>query len=262
MAYANLNGRSIYYEDTGGRGQALVWSHGFLMDREMFAPNIGALGEGFRSIAWDQRGFGETSGVPERYDFWDSARDLLALMDHLEIKQATLVGLSQGGFASMRAALLAPERVRALVLLATRADRDDEASHARFRELRAEWLENGPRNAGAGLAEVLIGRNYDTSPWLEKWRRMPREAIAAPIDAIIERDDLTSRLGEIRCPALVIHGTADAAIDIAHGKALAQALPACAGFVSVPDAGHAPNLTHPQSVNSALAEFLRSCPTP
>lgn len=60
MPYAPLNGQNIWYEHTGGGGPAVVWSHGFLMDREMFAPNIAALAPRYRSIAWDERGFGRT----------------------------------------------------------------------------------------------------------------------------------------------------------------------------------------------------------
>lgn len=257
MPYADVNGQRLYYEDSGGDGPVVVFSHGFMMDREMFAPQVQALAGEFRCLTWDQRGFGLTGGIPARYDFWDSARDCLGLLASLGIERATLVGMSQGGFLSMRAALLAPERVRVLVLIDTRPDLDDEETKANFAGLRQEWLANGPTNAGPGLAAFLLGAAYDAAPWLAKWAQMPKEALAAPIDAIVERDDITPRLTEITGPALVIHGEADSAIPIAHGEALCQALPACQGLVRVPGAAHAPNLTHPEGVNGPLREFLR-----
>jgi len=116
MPHATLNGQKIWYEDTGGSGPPVLWSHGFLMDREMFAPNIEALSPRYRSIAWDQRGFGKTGPASGPFTYWDSARDALALLDHLGIPSAVLVGMSQGGFLSMRAALLEPRKVKALAL--------------------------------------------------------------------------------------------------------------------------------------------------
>ena len=121
MPFAEVNGQRIRYEDSGGEGAPVILSHGFLMDREMFAPQVDALAPEFRVIAWDERGFGETEFDGQPFTYWDSARDCLGLLDHLEIDEAVLGGMSQGGFLSLRAALLAPERVRALVLIDTQS---------------------------------------------------------------------------------------------------------------------------------------------
>ena len=125
MPFAEVNGQRIRYEDSGGDGPPVILAHGFLMDREMFAPQVAALGDEFRFITWDERGFGETEFDGEPFTYWDSARDCLALLDHLGIEQAVVGGMSQGGFLSLRATLLAPERVRALVLIDTQAGVED-----------------------------------------------------------------------------------------------------------------------------------------
>ena len=91
----------------------------------MFAPQAAALAPEFRVIAWDERGFGETEFDGKPFTYWDSARDCLGLLDHLGIQQAVLGGMSQGGFLSLRAALLAPARVRALVLIDTQSGVED-----------------------------------------------------------------------------------------------------------------------------------------
>ena len=127
MAFADVNGQHLYFEDHGGDGPAVVFSHGFLMDHEMFAPQVDALAGRLRIITVDARGHGQTSGAGA-FDYWDLAKDVLALMDHLDIAAATLVGMSQGGFVSMRASLLAPDRVRALVLIDSQAGLENEAS--------------------------------------------------------------------------------------------------------------------------------------
>src|SRR5581483_12488544 len=111
MPFAEVNGQRIRYDDTGTDGAPIIFSHGFLMDREMFAPQVEALAGEFRVISWDERGFGKTEFDGKPFTYWDSAKDCLGLLTHLGIEQAVLAGMSQGGFLSLRAALLAPERV-------------------------------------------------------------------------------------------------------------------------------------------------------
>ena len=113
MPLANVNGQRIYFEDSGGAGAPVILAHGFLMDHEMFAPQLAALTPEFRVITWDERGFGLTEFDGKPFTYWDSANDCLGLLDHLGISRSVVGGMSQGGFLSLRAALTAPERVRA-----------------------------------------------------------------------------------------------------------------------------------------------------
>src|SRR6516165_7395193 len=101
MPFADVNGQHIYFEDSGGQGAAVIFSHGFLMDCEMFAPQVQELSEEFRCVTWDERGFGQTVATGP-FSYYDSAADCLALLRHLGIDQAVLAGMSQGGFLSLR----------------------------------------------------------------------------------------------------------------------------------------------------------------
>ncbi len=96
MPYAAVNGQRIYFEDTGGDGPPVILSHGFLMDHEMFAPQLEALVPEFRVITWDERGFGETQYDGQPFSYWDSANDCLGMLKHLGIDRAVLGGMSQG----------------------------------------------------------------------------------------------------------------------------------------------------------------------
>ncbi len=116
MPHAEVNGQRIYFQDTGGDGLPIVLAHGFLMDRSMFEPQIEAFAGEHRLITWDQRGFGQTEFDSQPFTYWDSADDCLALLDHLQLDRAVIGGMSQGGFVALRAALKAPEQVRALIL--------------------------------------------------------------------------------------------------------------------------------------------------
>jgi 3-oxoadipate enol-lactonase len=255
MAVARVNGRSLWFEDTGGDGPAVVFSHGFLMDREMFADNVAALVPDYRCISWDQRGFGLTGPVDAPFTYWDSAHDLLGLLDHLGIERAALVGMSQGGFISMRAALLAPERVSALVLIDTRSGIDAPEVIEAFAGLDAEWCRNGAQNVKHDLAG-LLGVAFASERWFPKWEALGNEDLHHPIGALKDRDDVTARLKEIVAPCLVIHGDADKAIALEHGAALRDGLPNCENFLAVPGAGHASSMEYPDVVNAALRGFL------
>jgi pimeloyl-ACP methyl ester carboxylesterase len=258
MSFAEVNGQRIRFEDSGGDGPAVVLAHGFLMDREMFAPQVEALAPEFRVITWDERGFGETEFDGEPFSYWDSARDCLGLLDYLGIERAVLGGMSQGGFLSLRAALLAPERVRALVLIDTQAGTEDPARLPAYRQMQQTWLEVGPVDELAQtIANLIIGDPALNERWIAKWHELPRAAMQAPGDCLFDRDDISDRLGEIACPALVIHGTADISIEIERAEQLCAGLPGCEEVVRIEGAPHASNLTHPDEANAALLGFLR-----
>jgi 3-oxoadipate enol-lactonase len=257
VPFADLDGIRVAYEDTGGSAPAVVFSHGFLMDKEMFGPQVDALRGEFRCITWDERGFGETPAAGP-FDYWDSARDCLGLLDHLGIDAAVLVGMSQGGFLAMRAALLAPERVRALALIDSQAGRESDDVRPAYDAMIEDWLANGPHDALAGvIASIIFGGGYDPAPWIAKWQATEWTAIREPYDALIGRDDIVDRLGEITCPAIVFHGEEDAANPVTKSEELRDGLADCVSLVVIPGAGHASNLSHPDAVNAPLLEFLR-----
>jgi 3-oxoadipate enol-lactonase len=225
----------------------------------MFAPQVQALADEFRVITWDERGFGETEFDGKPFTYWDSARDCLGLLDELGIDQAVLGGMSQGGFLSLRAALLAPERVRALVLIDTQSGVEDPERLPAYRQMQQTWLEHGPIDELANaIAALIIGDPVVSEPWIEKWRGLPRESMMEPTECLFNREDIADRMGQIECPAIVFHGTADASIETEKGEALCRALSGCRQFVSIDGAAHASNLTHPEAVNGPLLEFLRS----
>lgn len=259
MPFAQVNGQRLRFDDSGGDGPAVVLSHGFLMDREMFAAQVQALSPEFRVITWDERGHGETEFDGQPFTYWDSARDCLGLLDHLGIETAVLGGMSQGGFLSMRAALLQPARVRALVLIDTQSGPEDPERLPLYRQMQQTWLQEGPIDDLTGaVAQLIIGDPGHSEPWIEKWRRQPPENLREPGNTLFDREDLTDRVGEISCPAIVFHGTADVSIPLDKAQELSQALPGSQGLVTVEGAPHASNLTHPEDVNGPLLDFLRS----
>ena len=125
MSTISANGQKLHYSDTGPSsadgGTAIVFSHGALLDATVWETQVAELSPAHRCITWDARLHGGTVDSGDPFDVWDSTRDLLALLDGLDVRSAVLVGHSQGGFFALRAALLAPGRVSGLVLIDTMA---------------------------------------------------------------------------------------------------------------------------------------------
>ena len=263
MAFASINGQRIYFEDSGGSGPAVILGHGFLMDHTMFEPQRKALTPEFRLITWDERGFGLTETDGEPFSYWDSASDCLGLLDHLGIDKAVVGGMSQGGFLSLRVALSAPERVRALVLLSTQAGVEDAETLAGFQQMIDTWVGVGPVDPLVeGIAALILNEPAESARWIATWKersaRLGNSFMAMPGRCLLTRDDVTPRLAEIKCPAIVVHGTDDHAIPIERAEILRTGLGNCQSYVTVPGAAHAANLTHPDQVNPPLVAFLRS----
>jgi pimeloyl-ACP methyl ester carboxylesterase len=248
-------GATVGWDDTGGSGPVVVLSHGLLMNRAMFVPQVEALRDAYRVVTWDERGHGEAEHEGD-WTYWDSARDVLALLDHLGVQQAVLGGMSQGGFLSLRAALLAPERVRALVLLDTQAGPEDADAAPLYQGMAEAWAANGSDPATLEFAAATILGPADHRPWVALWEQLPPHRATQVMHPLLEREDITDRLGEITCPALVVHGSADAAIPVDKAQALADGLPGAQPLVVVEGGGHAANLSHPEPVNAAIRAFL------
>ena len=253
-----VNGQWINYEDTGGDQEPIVLAHGILMDREMFAPQIAAAQPGSRFITWDARCHGDTENTDDPFSYWDLADDLKGLLDHLGIERAVIGGMSQGGFVALRFALKYPERVSGLILIGTQAGLEDSEKVANYQLMLDVWEAEGLNDQLARtIAAIILGNEWPGSdPWIAKWHQKPRSLLRQAFQTLVSRDDIQHRLGEITAPALVIHGTADAAIDIDKASRLCSELANCRQMVPIEGGGHACNLTHPKLVNLAIQQFL------
>lgn len=258
MPLQEINGQWIHYEDTGGQGTPIVLAHGLLMDHEMFAPQVDALASRYRMITWDARCHGETETSDGAFTYWDLADDLRGLLDHLEIQRAVIGGMSQGGFVALRFALIHPERVAALILLGTQAGTENPDKVTVYGSMLDVWEAEGLNDQLADMiAAIILGQDCPgREAWIAKWRQMPRSVLRQAFKALVGREDIHDRLGEIKAPALVIHGTADAAIDLEWAQRLCSELANSQPLITIEGGGHACNLTHPTLVNLALQRYL------
>lgn len=258
MPYAHVNGQKLYFEDTDGDRPAIIFSHGLLMDHEMFAPQVAAFRDDWRCITWDERAHGKTAGdTLDPFSYYDSADDLAALIRHLGLKNAVIAGMSQGGYLSLRCALTHPDVVRALVLIDTQAQVEDPAKTAGYKPMMEAWAQHGlPEAVATTIEHIILGPAWPgAEAWKAKWRGWKGVNLMGAYRTLVTRDDLTDRIANIRAPTLVIHGDADMAIELERAEDMARRIPN-ASLTVIKGAGHASNLTHPLPVNAALMHFL------
>lgn len=199
MPYLEREGARIFYEDTGGDGPAVLFSHGILMDHTMFDPQVRALAGRYRCIRWDERGHGETESSGS-FSYWDLADDAVGLLDDLGVQRAIFVGMSQGGFISLRAALKHAERVAGLFLIDTQAGPENPEVLPYYESLATEWATKGPSiDLARPVADIILGP-ADPDPWIEKWMRKPPHYVIEPFNCLAGREDITDRLPEIGAP--------------------------------------------------------------
>jgi pimeloyl-ACP methyl ester carboxylesterase len=249
------NGQRLHYVDHGGSGPVVVLLHSFLMDSRMFAPQVSELGGDFRLIAVDERGHGGTP-ADAPFDYWDVARDVLGLLDELGIEHTSVVGTSQGGFVGLRMALLAPERITALAVLGSSAAAEDASVAVQYRQLGQAWRDNGPAEQLVDMVASICLGDRPADEWKDRWREVSGTHFARILDALVSRDGLLDRLGQLRCPVLVLHGSADAAYPVCRAAEIAEGAPKAEPMVVVDGGAHFLSLTDPHAVNPHLRKFL------
>ena len=250
-------GARVAYEISGD-GPPLLLGHSLLCNRQMWNEVLPALQARHRVINVDARGHGEsTADAPFTLD--DLVSDWLAILDHEEIEQTALCGLSMGGMVAMRLALVAPKRVTTLALLDTSAESERGSKRLQFR-LMAEILRSmGPLSVLlTAVSKLMFGpTTLRTQPALvaqqiEAIRQVDRRAIYFAVRAVTERPPVGHRLAQIRCPTLVVVGEEDRATPPVLSERIAAAIPN-SRLVRIPRAGHLTALEAPQAVIDALA---------
>jgi pimeloyl-ACP methyl ester carboxylesterase len=257
MNTAHVNGTTLAYRDVGA-GAPLVLVHAFPLSGAMWERQIAALAGRFRLIAPDTRGLGASAlgGAPVGMDTY--ADDLAALLDHLGLARAAVVGLSMGGYIAFALLRRHSARIAAFVLANTRALADTEEGR-RGREQSARAAEEqGP----GAVAEAMLPRLLSPGApqtLRDEVRRMIEandgRGIAAAQRAMAARPDSTGLLARIAVPTLVVGAGQDPIIPLDETRAMQAAIPG-SRLLELPHAGHLSNLEAPEAFNGALLDLL------
>lgn len=262
---AALNFIDITYDDVG-EGEVVVLVHGHPFNRSMWAPQLTALSEsGYRAIAADLRGYGQTSMVAgtgtTTLDIF--AQDIVALLDHLAIEKVAIVGLSMGGQIAMEFARQFPGRLRGLVLAAT-FPQAETADGIRARNAMADRLLREGMNGYAQealprmLAEGSIVRAPATTrSVLDMMRTTPVAGAAAALRGRALRPGYEEVLAQLDMPALVVVGDKDT-FTSRQDADLMHRLLRRSRLVWMHDVGHMPNLEDTKAFDQELIHFLKA----
>lgn len=250
-----------------GRGPTVLLGHGYLWDWRMWHPQIKALEPHYRLIVPEMWGHGASGRMPEgTKTHADLARQMLALMDRLDIERFAVAGSSMGGMWGAHLAALAPERVAGLALLNTALGDEPEAARRTYFAMLAE-VEREGRVSDTILdaivplffAPATMGRNPNLPTRLRDQVGLfgaskLRDTIVPLGRLIFGRENALDMLGEVRAPAVVVTGREDRSRPSAESVLMAERL-GCDLHI-LDDCGHTATLEQPARVNAILAEFL------
>ena len=252
--FLERDGERIYWESVGS-GDALVLCHGAGGNHAIWFQQVPVFARERRVITWDHRGFGRSTAIGGTTTPALAAADLVALLDHLRIGQADLVGQSMGGWTVLRTALDHPNRVRRLVLSNTPGGIETDG-------LKEAWKTIGP----GFLAAEVLGRSSafadafgDSDPALAYLYQMlgrfgePDMAAIAPgmVIAMVSRPELTA----LSCPVLFTTGDRDGLFPPALIRETAGLVPG-SRVHEFAGAGHSPYFEMPGAWNEVVGGFL------
>jgi 3-oxoadipate enol-lactonase len=259
MPFVTLDdGTRLAYRVDGAEGApTLVLVNSLGSDIRMWEPGVAELGCYFRVVRYDTRGHGRSDAPPGPYSIERLGRDLLELLDHLQMARAHVCGVSLGGLTVQWIAAHHPERVERAVLANTAARIGTETGwEARIEAVRAGGM--------AAVREAVVAR------FLCAGFRARRPDIARAIGDMLEatspagyigacaalRDaDLGAIVSSIRVPTLIVAGEADEATPPSRAEELHAAI-AESALVVLPGAGHLSNVEQPSAFNQCLLAFL------
>jgi pimeloyl-ACP methyl ester carboxylesterase len=269
MPYAAASdGVRLYYEEVGA-GVPIVLVHEFADDVRGWAAQVKFFARRYRTIAFNARGY-PPSDVPEdaeRYSQARAAEDIKAVLDHLRLPRAHVVGLSMGGYATLHFGLKDPDRALSLTVAgagygsgsADRAafHRDTDHVIAQFEQggmaKVAEFYTRGPTRVQF-LAKDPVG-------WKEFYERFASGSARGHANTMrgVQRRrpsifELERELERLEVPTLIMTGDEDEPC-LEPALFMKRKIPT-AGLVVIPNAGHAINLEEPDLFNRAVLDFL------
>ena len=267
MPTAEINGFEMYYEARGATGPALVLIHGGLGGGEGCAPMLSfhgfALSPLFQVIAYDRRAAGRSETPAEGYSIANYAADLRALLEHLQVDRAYILGSSAGGPIALQFALEYPQITRALLLINTMTYVQEAERAVRQRELtlirQAEAAAGREAAVEAGLNARWPGLKESKPEQFEKLRAINLEqydGIVKTIQSYLDiGDSLESRLAELAMPTLIVHGDADSRINVDCGRQLHRGI-AGSNLHIIPGAEHGLLTNEAAQTRRVIMDFL------
>jgi 3-oxoadipate enol-lactonase len=249
----------LHHEIAGPDGAPTVLLGGSLgTTLEMWDPQVRTLEHALRVVRFDHRGHGRSPVPPGPYEIGDLGRDVVALLDRLEIQRTAYCGISLGGMVGMWLAVNAPERIDKLILICTSAHLEPESAWTQ-RAAAVRAAQSTLAIADGVLKNWLTPQFAAANPDVRAWLRAmflsaPATGYAACCEAIAQLD-LRPSLGAIATSTLVVAAEQDHAIPPEHGGAIARAI-AGARFQLLSGAAHLASVERAATISSLIIDHL------
>lgn len=258
----DINGARIAYTITGNnRNPTIVLIHGYPLNGDLFERQRRVLGDFFRIITVDLRGFGRSIAPNETASIDVYADDVLALLNFLNVRQATIGGHSMGGAVVLRLYQNAPERFEAMILNDPAALPPPTLEQFTFRGYQQQARENGAEAIlPALLPEFLTGRTRATRPLLvadisNQINTASLNGLIGGAFALETRPNFTALFPTIEVPTLLLYGEEDSLTPMEQGRTLDSLFPN-AQLVIVRGATHGVIREDPEAANFAILRFI------
>ena len=243
-----------------GTGAALVFLHGIGGDKTSFQHQLPAFAGAWRAISWDMPGYGE-SPLEEDMSFEMLSRSLAALLDHLDVDQAHIVGHSMGGMVAQQFVADFPDRVQAQVLSATSPafGKPGGAWQKQFLAERLAPLDRGltPADFADELMAGMFGDFKSSDRQAEaaaSMKRLKSDTYRAALNCLVTFDRRAA-LAAISCPTLCLAGEKDGAAPPAVMEKMASKISG-AEYQCISSVGHLANFERADLFNAAIERFL------
>ena len=220
MKRVTVDGVELAYLERGSGPETVVFSHSYLVDHRHFLPQIHALSEHYRVIAFDHRDHGQSAMSSTHYGLDDLVSDAVGLIDAVVGEPCHFVGLSTGGFVGMRIALRYPGRLLSLVLMDTDARSERTLLRIRNKLMLMSLRLFGAKPLMGQTMKLMFGpsfraddeRREEAELWKSRMAANDTRALIRFGSAIFARDDVLADLGSLRLPTLIMAGEHDRAL--------------------------------------------------
>lgn len=251
MPFLPIDGFQMYFE-RHGQGEAIVLAHGRGGSHLSWWQQVPALSQQYEVITFDHRGFGQSPDTPDGPGRSAYADDLRALLDHLDIQSAYLVGQSMGGWTSLGFAVNQPERVHGLILADTSAGIAEDVVLQAYRE-----KDEPPANVFDRAISAGFKKRDPEKAFLYAQLSALNPEPAEPLMSLLLSDDgpKAEALASLAIPTMFIVGQQDIVVPL-------EVVRMCAGFMSgatieiVPDTGHSVYFERPDIFNELVQIFV------
>jgi 3-oxoadipate enol-lactonase len=258
----NANNQTVSYIDEGPiNSPTIIFIHGFPLNKTMWNKQIGELKENYRVIAYDIRGYGNSSADDCDFSIELFVNDLLSLMDALKIAKTILCGFSMGGYIALNAVGNYPERFNALLLSDTNCIDDIlEVKEKRMKSIESIKEKGLEQYAGESLKKLFAPISFskhieEITIVREMIMKTSKQSLYKTLHALAERKETCTKLHQIKVPTLIMVGKEDEITPPDVALSMHEKIKGSTIHI-IDDAGHLSNMEKSKEFNNQIIRFL------